>query len=202
MGMRLRAASSSSSGRLVAPMSSTRRSARDGSMPSICCGRGVEWGGCVGAAPRQAVPPHEACSAAASCIALPPRLGARSMKANAQPPPPTHPSRRSKPTHLHQDLGLQAPHALVLACGSRGAGAWGRTSRRQEGRCLPPCTPNTLSSLHIPRSLQAGSAPSLLRADSSESTSSMKMTEGATCAATANSARTCGRGGVVGGWVG
>ena len=34
--MRRRAASSSSSGRLVAPMSSTRRSARAGSMPSIC----------------------------------------------------------------------------------------------------------------------------------------------------------------------
>jgi hypothetical protein len=58
----------------------------------------------------------------------------------------------------------------------------GKQARLQDG---PAPTPEN-------KTVQGCDPPSDLRADSSESTSSMKMTEGATCAATANRARTCG----------
>lgn len=157
------------SGRLVAPMSSTRRSAREGSMPSIwmrisvlrrrmdsCSPWGGDWVGVGG-------------------------WGRGSLEQTRRHP--TWSDRSARKQVLlsnHRAGGAQQPPA---GHGCRWAA------------CALPAPASTSASAggHCRRS------PSDFRADSSESTSSMKMTEGATWAATANSARTWpqehGRGG-------
>jgi len=155
------------SGRLVAPMSRMRRSAADGSQPSIWTSSSVLRRRLASCSPACARSELAACPRAPARACSPSRAAAR--PSGAPRDPRAAPS--SEAPRSSQRLGLHTRRpALTRVCALISA-----------------------QTLIRPGGHRAARAPSDLRADRMESISSMKITAGCSTPATANSARTCGR---------